>query len=195
MKKIAKRNLKVFFTFCVLASTLSCEVSATILPIIKAVETTNDKTWALEFTKGNNPMLRTPCSEVEIFDGKLGTFLDDRIETMDANGGAGLAVNQVNRSIQVFVVRFTAKGASMEFINTTITHKEGEQECHEGCLSIPGYRVTITRPFRVKGYAFDRRGKKFSFDATGSKANVICHEQEHSKGILNTDNASKIEFD
>jgi peptide deformylase len=54
----------------------------------------------------------------------------------------------------------------------------------EGCLSLPGIGVKVTRPERIRVTGFDVRGQRRSFAATGLWARVIQHELDHLNGVL-----------
>ena len=68
------------------------------------------------------------------------------------------------------------------FINPEIVAAEGEAECEEGCLSVPGYYDKVTRAARVRVRALDERGAPFELEAEGMLAVCIQHEMEHLIG-------------
>ena len=65
------------------------------------------------------------------------------------------------------------------FVNPEIVAAEGEAECEEGCLSVPGYYDRVTRAARVRVRAQDARGEPFELEAEGMLAVCIQHETEH----------------
>ena len=69
-------------------------------------------------------------------------------------------------------------------INPEIIKISGEQEAHEGCLSVPGIWGVTKRPAKVTLRAFDENGKLFEITRTGITAVCICHETDHLNGIL-----------
>lgn len=141
----------------------------------------------LDIVLEGNPILRKQSSNVERFDSELSELLDNMKETMKHAGGCGLAAPQIGKNINVFVAD-TGKGVQ-EYINPVITQRIGEQTGPEGCLSIPGYTGTVTRPKTVTGTAYNRNGEQFEFTANGFSAQVICHEYDHLIGVLYTDKA------
>ncbi|MFZ4681103.1 MAG: peptide deformylase, partial [Terrimicrobiaceae bacterium] len=54
----------------------------------------------------------------------------------------------------------------------------------EGCLSFPGLRADITRPFSVRVKAQDLEGKTIEFEADGLLARAVQHEHDHLHGLL-----------
>ena len=134
--------------------------------------------------KKGEDVLRKKCRPVEKFDEKLGTLIDDMLETMYQANGVGLAAVQVGMLKRVVVIDIG--DGPMELVNPEITMREGEQRESEGCLSLPGkYGVTV-RPMKVQVKAQDRNGKWQVFTGEGLKARAFCHEIDHLDGILFT---------
>ena len=98
-----------------------------------------------------NKLLRLKSKDVEQFDSKLHTLLDDMYETMMAETGVGLAAIQVAIPLNVLIINLPNeediqdKNDLIEAINPIITHKDGTQVFTEGCLSVPGFSEDVTR--------------------------------------------------
>ena len=74
------------------------------------------------------------------------------------------------------------------FINPEIVAAEGEAECEEGCLSVPGYYDKVARAARVTVRALDeRRRSRSSATAEGLLAVCIQHEMDHLVGKMFVD--------
>lgn len=129
-----------------------------------------------------DPFLHKKCRPVEKFDKRLWTLLDDMADTLRQANGVGLAAIQVG-VLRRAVVIDTGDGLR-ELVNPVILEKEGEQECMEGCLSIPGKWGMTKRPRRVKVRAQDRHGKFFEYEGEDLLATASCHELDHLDGIL-----------
>jgi len=115
----------------------------------------------------------------------------DMVETMDDNDGIGLAAPQVNKSIQVAIIK-TKEGA-LVLVNPKITRFSLRKELgEEGCLSIPGVYGTVKRSRNIRVHALDKRGKRINFKAAGLFARVIQHEVDHLNGILFIDKTVEI---
>ena len=141
-----------------------------------------------------NKLLRLKSKDVEQFDNKLHTLLDDMYETMMAQSGVGLAAIQVAIPLNVLIINLPNeddiqdKNDLIEAINPVITHKDGTQIFTEGCLSVPGVYAKIKRIKQIELRAINiMTGKKIIFDAMGFPARVIQHECDHLNGVLFTD--------
>ena len=121
-------------------------------------------------------------------------LLADMIETMEDANGAGLAAPQVHVSARLFVFTVPANRAEGEadgplgpsaLINPRIEPVGTELAEHwEGCLSIPGLRGLVRRPARVRYSGFDADGNPVEGEASGFRALVMQHENDHLDGVL-----------
>ena len=136
--------------------------------------------------------LKKQCREVEKFDNRLHTLLDDMKETLLLANGVGLAAPQVGILRRVVVIDLGEDGGILELINPIITHTEGSVTDTEGCLSVPGKAGEVTRPQKATVRAFDRNGEEFEFTGEDLYARCICHECDHLDGILYVEKAEKI---
>lgn len=110
-----------------------------------------------------------------------------RIKMVEANG-IGLAANQVDKNLQIFVID---KNLAEEnrvpdaFVNPEVSeYSRKKDEMEEGCLSIPDYFTSIPRSKKIKIKALDENGKKIRFKAKGFLARVLQHEMDHLDGLL-----------
>lgn len=129
--------------------------------------------------------LRKKSREVENFNARLHSLLDDMAETMHEADGAGLAAPQVG-ILRRAVLIDVGEGV-VELINPVIIESSGEQINPEGCLSIPGRRCTVLRPKALTVRAQDRYGKLFEMSGEDFTAVALCHELDHLDGILYVD--------
>ena len=95
-----------------------------------------------------DPVLKQPARQIDQIDGNLARLVDDMVETMYDAVGAGLAAPQIGVQKRLFV--YDVGDGPEVVINPTIVETEGEWYHDEGCLSIPGLRLGITRPDRVR---------------------------------------------
>src|SRR5476651_1440858 len=104
----------------------------------------------LEVRIAPDPILNTRASEVTEVNDDIRQLLDDMVETMYANDGAGLAGNQVGvlkRVLVIDIARSNEPPNPMKFINPMITYRSDEQvERQEGCLSVPDFWYANSRP-------------------------------------------------
>ena len=119
---------------------------------------------------------------MENFDSDLESLVKDMFDTMYAEGGVGLAAQQIGLSLRLFVM--DCDGLKLVAANPEIIFAEGEQGGEEGCLSVGKVRAELKRPARAILQAQDLQGKSFEREATGLTARCFQHETDHCDGIL-----------
>ena len=143
----------------------------------------------LEILEFPDPRLRTRAEPVAEVDAKTRTLIHDLFETMYAAPGIGLAATQVNVHQRLLVMDISDDQSDPQvYINpevTVIDEQLGEYD--EGCLSVPGYYETVSRPQRVAVTALDRDGNTFTRELDGLAAICLQHEIDHLDGKLFVD--------
>lgn len=141
-----------------------------------------------------DPRLRKVASPVTVFDAKLEVLIDDMFETMYDSQGIGLAATQIDVHKRLLVIDVSeSKDSPLVFINPSFEVIEDElSEYDEGCLSVPGFYETVSRPKGIKVQAQDRKGEKFEIVAEGILATCIQHEIDHLDGKLFVDYISAL---
>jgi peptide deformylase len=143
-----------------------------------------------------HPILRKHCEPVTEITDEIRKLAKDMIETMDKRDGIGLAAPQVGYAIRMFVLRnyiFTEDGQwtlsePLVFINPKLSSPSEEKVIDtEGCLSLPGIRLPVERPTKIKVEAMDLNGNIFVEELEGYNARVRMHENDHINGVLFTD--------
>lgn len=135
-----------------------------------------------------DPCLRQIAKPVETFDSALQTLIDDMFDTMYHARGVGLAAPQVGISKRLSVIDTEGdKQNQLVIINPEIIRAEGEQEYHEGCLSVPGSYDKVIRAEKVTVKALDRHGEPFEITADGLLGECLQHEIDHLNGKLYID--------
>ncbi len=137
-----------------------------------------------------DPILYKRCREVDVFDARLHSLLDDMKDTVKAANGAGLAAPQVAVLKRVCVV--DTEDGYFELINPVLKSQSGEQTGAEGCLSVPKKYGTVTRPMKVTVLAQDRNGDMKKYKVHGFTARAFMHEMDHLDGIVYTSKATDI---
>ncbi len=149
-----------------------------------------------------NSILRKKSKDVEVFDEKLHTLLDNMNETMMTKGGVGLAAIQIAIPLNVLIINIPVDNEGevdhdtqipenlIEAINPTITQKDGELVFNEGCLSVPGFNADVKRAEHVIVEYFNRNGEKQTMEAHDFLAVAWQHEMEHLSGHLFVENLS-----
>tara|TARA_R110002167_G_scaffold6277_3_gene28853 strand:- start:28163 stop:28669 length:507 start_codon:yes stop_codon:yes gene_type:complete len=138
--------------------------------------------------------LRKKASPVTEFNEALSKTIDDMFETMYEAPGIGLAATQINLHKQLIVIDISDnKDEPLVFINPQIEIiDQTPEEYDEGCLSVPGYYETVTRPRMVRVKALDRHGQPFEIETDGLLATCIQHENDHLNGKLFVDYLSTL---
>ncbi|MGE5171645.1 MAG: peptide deformylase [Rudaea sp.] len=132
-----------------------------------------------------DPRLKKVAAPVAAVTGEIRKLVRDLAETMYAAPGVGLAATQVNVHKRVIVIDVSERKDELRvFINPELLFAEGEAECEEGCLSVPGYYDKVTRAARILVRAQDEHGETFELDADGLLAVCIQHEMDHLQGKL-----------
>ena len=141
-----------------------------------------------------DPRLRKVASPVTVFDEKLEVLIEDMFETMYEAQGIGLAATQINVHERLLVIDISEeKDDPLVFINPSFEIIEPElSEYDEGCLSVPGFYETVSRPSRIKVTAQDKTGEQFELEAEGLLATCIQHEIDHLEGKLFVDYISNL---
>ena len=135
-----------------------------------------------EIRKKGDPCLEKVCHPVTEFNERLHLLLDDMRETLEESGGVGLAAPQVGLLKRIVVIDI-GEGV-IELINPEIISASGSQTDDEGCLSVPGKYLPVTRPDVVEVRAVNRFGKAFTMKGEGLLARAFCHEIDHLDGRL-----------
>ena len=135
-----------------------------------------------------DPILTKKCREVDKFDERLWTLLDDMKDTVKAANGAGLAGPQVAVLKRVCVVD-TEEDGYFELVNPVLVSQSGQQSGVEGCLSVPKKYGTVVRPMKITVVAQNRFGEQVKYRVKGCTARAFMHEMDHLDGIVYTSKA------
>jgi peptide deformylase len=123
------------------------------------------------------------AAKVEHVNSTIRKLIRDMAETMYAAPGVGLAATQINVHQQIIVVDVSeTHDQLMILINPEILASSGEEECEEGCLSVPGIYEKIRRAEKVTVRALNENGESFTLEVDGFLAVCIQHEMDHLRG-------------
>ena len=139
--------------------------------------------------------LRIKAKPVETFDEELKTLTDDMFETMHSVNGIGLASTQIGVAKQVAVIDISPeKNEPLVIVNPKIQilDPSKKEDYDEGCLSVPGFFETISRPSDIKLSYQDLNGKKQEIKPEGLLTKVVQHELDHLNGRLFVDHISEL---
>ena len=137
--------------------------------------------------------LKNPAAPVREIDGVIDELARDMAETMYAAPGIGLAATQVDVHKRVIVIDISETRDQLRvFVNPELLLAEGEAECEEGCLSVPGYYDKVTRAANIRVRAQNERGESFELATDGLLAVCIQHEMDHLLGKVFVDYLSPL---
>jgi peptide deformylase len=132
-----------------------------------------------------DPVLRTPCEPVAVFDDALAGLVSDLLDTVQLPGRAGLAANQIGSGLAVF--SYNVDGEHGYVINPAVIEATGQQDGPEGCLSVPGVSAELARAARVVVEGVDLRQRPVTITGEGELARCLLHETGHLRGELYID--------
>ena len=122
-----------------------------------------------------DPVLRTPCDPITDVDARVRSLVEDLLETVDMDGRAGLAANQIGVNLRAF--SWNSDDEIGYVLNPVLVAMSPEeyQDDDEGCLSVPGLWFPTHRAWyaRVEG--------------TGLMARCLQHEVDQLDGMLYLD--------
>jgi len=137
-----------------------------------------------------HPALRHKSKPVRRVDAELVRVVREMFSLMYASNGIGLAANQVDLPLRLFVINLSAKpdeGEEMVFINPVLSKPKGNEESEEGCLSFPELYGPVIRPKQISVQAYNLQGEQVRGNLNGMLARVVQHEYDHLDGVLFVD--------
>ena len=155
----------------------------------------------LKIVQAPNTVLSQPAKPIIKIDKAIQQLIREMKETLiNAKDpeGVGLAAPQIDKSVQLFIIRQTPRSEVLVFINPQIEEfikedtpeeKNPEEKSEkkvqlEGCLSLFSIWGVVNRhPGVVLSYQ-DETGQRHRKKFSGFIATIIQHEYDHLQGIL-----------
>jgi len=135
-----------------------------------------------------DPVLRTPCDPIRTITEGTRTLVRDLKDTVDDEGRAGVAANQIGVNLRAFSWHFVETGEIGCILNPVIVELSEElQHDDEGCLSVPGLFYPRTRSAYARCVGMDVEGEEIELAGEGLVARLIQHEVGHLDGELYID--------
>lgn len=134
-----------------------------------------------------HPTLRHRSKPILRVDAQLKNLVDEMFEIMYEFRGVGLAANQVNLPIRLFIANPSGdkeEGPELVFINPEVNKAKGIVEAEEGCLSLPGINANVKRNKSLQINAYDMSGNEIKTDMDGFLGRIVQHEIDHLDGVL-----------
>ncbi|MCA9268305.1 MAG: peptide deformylase [Planctomycetales bacterium] len=141
-----------------------------------------------------HPTLRHKSKPIKRVDAELKSIVGEMFDLMYAASGVGLAANQVDLPLRLFVANEKAdpaEGDPLVFINPVISRAKGSEVREEGCLSLPELYGDVRRPEKVFVTAYNLQGELFEGEVSGLLGRIIQHETDHLDGVLFIDRLSE----
>jgi peptide deformylase len=152
----------------------------------------------LKIVKFPDPILREKMPEFDFNNSEIDpiTLEKDMLSAMYANGGIGLAANQVGIRARVFVMGHASNPLlGRAFFNPVIINStEKIEDLEEGCLSFPGIFVKIKRPSAIQAQWQNARGEREQGEFRGYDCKCFLHEFDHLEGIVYQDRISALKW-
>lgn len=150
--------------------------------------------------------LRKTSTNVEKFDENLSTLIQDLVDTLEVNYGAGLAAPQIGSLERVLIIKPSSFGSANPMpdkehpdvwvvVNPTIELSGRDVRGQEACLSVPYKGAYVTRSSKAKIDYFDRAGNPVSLEVEEPLSIVLQHEADHLDGKLYFDRVSSFTRD
>lgn len=144
-------------------------------------------------------ILSRSCQKVTEFGSpELSSLINDMFLTMYVADGAGLAANQVDVDLRLFVydcpddygIRHVG-----HIVNPVLDLPDpGSRRLlddFEGCMSVPGAGMAVPRTDRAVARGYDKDGNPLVIEGTGYFARCLQHETDHLFGHTYLDRLSK----
>ena len=142
---------------------------------------------------GDRRLLETAKPVTTFATPELDALVDDLMDTMQAEDGAGLAAPQIGVGLRIVVFGFDSNTRYPDadavpetvLVNPLIEPLSDEKDDDwEGCLSVPGLRGVVPRYSHIRYSGFDQQGNVIEREARDFHARVVQHECDHLDGIL-----------
>lgn len=134
-----------------------------------------------------HPTLRIESKPIRRVDKQMREIAAQMLDRMYEAEGVGLAANQVNLPLRIFVANPSGQrgdGEELVLINPELGLPKGNETSQEGCLSLPGIHGNVKRPKQVRLSAFDLKGNPVERVVDGFLARILQHENDHLNGVM-----------
>jgi peptide deformylase len=132
-----------------------------------------------------HPTLRYQSKPIRRVDAELRAIAAEMLDLMYEAEGVGLAANQVDLPLRMFVANPAGRrgeGEELVIINPELQFPKGTEIDREGCLSLPGLFGEVRRAKRIHLSAYDLQGNPIERELDGFLARIVQHEYDHLDG-------------
>lgn len=134
-----------------------------------------------------DPVLRTACEEITDIDDRVRSLVEDLLETVDADGRAGLAANQIGVNLRAFSWNIDDEIGYVLNPRIVALSEDEYQDGDEGCLSVPGLWFPTKRAWYARVEGIDLDGREVVVEGEELMARCLQHEVDHLEGMLYLD--------
>ncbi len=129
-----------------------------------------------------HPVLRRKANNVDV-NKETRNLIERMKEILLEEDGVGLAAPQIGESKRIIIIN---SGKEMvAFINPEIIEMSEDKMINkEGCLSVPGIWLDVSRSRNVKVKALNEEGEDIEIEAGEVLAIILQHEIDHLNGVL-----------
>ena len=137
-------------------------------------------------TGENTEVLRTKTQNIPKVTKEIKKLIKDMQDTVKEAEGLGIAAPQIGKSLRLCLALINGKMTPM--INAEIlSASEETSTMQEGCLSLPGVDVDVTRAAEITVRYLDDQGDQQERHLHDLDARVVQHELDHLDGVLIVD--------
>ena len=140
-----------------------------------------------------DPVLRTVCEEITTIDDRVRMLVDDLLETVDTEGRAGLAANQIGVSLRAFSWNIDDEVGYVLNPRLVEVSEDQYQDGDEGCLSVPKLWFPTKRAWYARVEGVDLDGNAVVVEGEELMARMLQHECDHLEGKLYIDRLERAE--
>jgi peptide deformylase len=149
-----------------------------------------------------HPNLRKKAKYIEAITPEITTLGQEMLQTLVPNPknpiGVGLAANQVNKLLRLFIVLLPNKKYTpclnpliIKTSKKMLSDLPEKQQFLEGCLSITGYYGFVDRPQKIKVQYQTLTGLTKTAILKPPYSSYFAHELDHLNGVLFIDHLKK----
>lgn len=139
-----------------------------------------------------DPVLKAECQVIDTIDESVRQHVQDLLDTVNKDGRAGLASNQIGHQLRAFSLNI--EGDISYMLNPETVSLDGEPELTgEGCLSVPDLWYPVMRYPKATVRGINLEGKEVVVEGEGLLAQALQHECDHLDGMLYIDRLSREE--
>ena len=138
--------------------------------------------------------LRSPAAPVEAVTDEIRAIWADRVDTMEAMPGVGLAAVQIGVMLRLAVVDCSeARGQAVLMANPEVLHASGRfREHEEASPNLPGVSAVVARPRAVTVRFLNAGGAVEERDFVHLWATSVQHQIDHLDGRMYFDRLSPL---